>query len=80
MAALISGSTICFLLQLLGERRLADVIHEFEQVVPALAPEAGLHMAEKGKVLLPRVCLGEKLLKGLQQWKQDLLLVNWFVA
>ncbi|TNN85357.1 hypothetical protein EYF80_004379 [Liparis tanakae] len=33
--------------ELLGERRLADVIHEFEQVLPALAPEAGLHVTQE---------------------------------
>lgn len=50
---LIRYSTICFLLQLLVECRLADVIHEFEQIVPTLTPEAGLHMAEEGQILLP---------------------------
>lgn len=37
-------------------------------------------MAKEGEVLLPRVRLGEKLLEGLQQWKQELLLVNRLVA
>lgn len=74
------NGTICFLLQLLGEGRLADVIHEFEQIVPTLPSEAGLHVAKEGEVLLPWVRLGEKLLEGLQQWKQDLLLVNRLVA
>lgn len=56
------------------------MIHEFEQIVPAPTPKAGLHVAEEGQVLLARVRLREKLLKGLQQWKQYLLLVNWFVT
>lgn len=56
------------------------MIHEFEQIVPTLPSEAGLHVAQEGEVLLPRVRLGEKLLEGLQQWKQDLLLVNRLVA
>lgn len=55
------------------------MVHEFEQVLPALSPEAGLHMAQEGQVLLPRVCLREKVLKGLPQGEQDLLVVNWLV-
>lgn len=45
--------TIRFLLQFLGESRLADVIHQFEQILPAFAPEAGLDVTQKGQVLLP---------------------------
>lgn len=55
------------------------MVHEFEQILPALAPEAGLHVTQEGQILLPRVCLGEQVLEGLPQWEQDLLVVNWLV-
>lgn len=73
-------STVGFLLQLLGERRLADVVHEFEQILPAFPPEAGLHVTQEGQVLLPGVGLGEELFEGLAQREQDLLMVHRFVA
>ena len=72
-------TTIWFLLQLLSESRLADMVHEFEQILPALPPEAGLHMTQESQVLLPRVCLGEQILKGLPEREQDLLVINWLV-
>ena len=72
-------TTIGFLLQLLGESRLADVVHEFEQILPAFPPEAGLNVTQEGQVLLPRVGLGEQVLEGLPQREQDLLVVHWLV-
>lgn len=59
--------TIRFLLQLLGESGLAHVVHEFEQVLPAFAPEAGLNVTQEGQVLLSGVGLREQVLKGLPQ-------------
>lgn len=50
---IVPKQTIRFLLQFLGESRLADVIHQFEQILPAFAPEAGLDVTQKGQVLLP---------------------------
>ena len=51
------------------------MVHEFEQILPALLPEASLNMTQEGQVLLPRVGLGEQVLKGLSQREQDLLVV-----
>lgn len=73
-------TTVGLLLQLRGQGRLAHVVHEFEQVLPALPPEAGLHVAQEGQVLLPRVRLREEVLEGLAQREQDLLVVHWLVA
>ena len=77
----VSDGTIVLLLQLrLAEGRLADVVHELEQVRPALAPEAGLHVAQEGQVLLAGVRLGEHVLEGLTQGQQDQLVVHWFIT
>lgn len=67
-------------MQLLSESRLADVVHEFKQILPTLASEAGLHVTEEGQVLLSRVGLGEQVLEGLTQREQDLLYVHWLVS
>lgn len=64
----------------LSSRLCQGSIHEFEQVLPALAPEAGLHVTQEGQVLLPRVRLGEQVLEGLPQREQNLLVVHWLVA
>lgn len=80
MTARSVGHTTVGLLQLRGERCGAHVVHEFEQVLPALLPEAGLHVAQEGQVLLPRVRLREEVLEGLAQREQDLLVVHWLVA
>lgn len=71
--------TIGFVLQLLGESRLAHVVHELEQVLPAFAPEAGLHVTQEGDVLLARVRLREQILKRLTQGQQDELMIHGFV-
>lgn len=71
--------TIGFLLQLLGESRLAHVVHEFEQVLPTFTPETGLHVTQEGDVLLTRVCLREQILKRLTQRQQDMLMIHRFV-
>lgn len=55
------------------------MVHELEQILPALPPEAGLHVTQEGQVLLPRVRLGEEVLEGLAQGEQDLLVVYWLV-
>lgn len=55
------------------------MVHEFEQILPALPPEAGLYMAQEGQILLPRVRLREQVLKGLPEREQDLLVVYWLV-
>lgn len=57
--------TVRLLLQLAGERRLADVVHELEQVLPAFSSKACLHVAQEGQVLLARVRLREEVLEGL---------------
>lgn len=56
------------------------MVHEFEQILPAFPPEAGLHVTQESQVLLPRVGLGEQVLEGLAQREQDLLVVYWLVA
>lgn len=71
--------TIGLVLQLLGESRLADVVHELEEVLPAFASEAGLHVTQEGEVLLARVRLREQILERLAQGQQDELMVHRFV-
>lgn len=72
-------TTVGLLLQLFSQSRLADMVHEFEQILPTLSPEAGLHMPQESQVLLPWVGLREKVFKGLPQREQYLLMVNWLV-
>ncbi len=55
------------------------MVHEFEQILPAFPSEAGLHVTQEGQVLLPRVCLGEQVFKGLSQGEQDLFVVHRLV-
>ena len=55
------------------------MVHEFEQVLPAFAPEAGLNVTQEGQVLLAGVRLGEQVLEGLTQGQQDQLVVHGFV-
>lgn len=67
-------------MQLFGDGSLADVVHEFEQVLPPLLPEAGLHVTQERQVLLPGVGLGEQVLEGFAQGQQDLFVVYWLVS
>lgn len=55
------------------------MVHEFEQVLPALFPEACLHMTQKRQVLLSGVGLREQVLEGLSQWQQDLPMIHWLI-
>lgn len=71
--------TIRLVLQLLGEGRLAHVVHELEQVLPAFPSEAGLHVTQEGYVLLAGVRLREQILKRLAQGQQDELMIHGFV-
>lgn len=57
--------TIGLVLQLLGEGRLAHVVHELEQILPAFATKASLDVTQEGDVLLARVRLREQILKRL---------------
>lgn len=43
------------------------MVHEFEQILPSFAPEAGLNVTQEGQVLLPGVGLREQVLEGLPQ-------------
>lgn len=71
--------TVGLVLQLLGEGRFTHMVHEFQQVLPALAPEAGLHMAQKGDVLLSGVRLREQILESLTQRQQDQPVIHRFI-
>lgn len=55
------------------------MVHELEEIMPALLPEAGLNMTQEGQVLLSGVGLREQVLKDLPQREQDLFVVYWFV-
>lgn len=72
--------TFWLFLQLLSQSRLANMVHESKQILPALFPKAGLYMAQEGQVLLPGVRLGEQVLKSLPQGQQDLPVVYWLVS
>lgn len=72
-------NTVGLLPQSCRQSGLADVLHELEQVLPALPSEAGLHVTQEGQVLLPGVGLREQVLKSLAQRQQELPVVHWLV-